>query len=559
MKQEFNLLDEAWISVRTRDCRQKEVGLKELLLHAEDYADLAGETKTQDFALLRLILALMHTIFSRYDIYGEKRADDDDIDFSSHNWEEIWRMGRIPPAPIEKYFSEWYDRFWLFDEKYPFYQSNEVEGTSNVYGTAKMIGSMSESGNKIRLFSDYLSIGKTNKNDRIIPLDYKQAARWLVNFQCFDDVADENPSLKCKSRPAKIWTSKLHLIAIKGDNLFETIMLNYVADYDGLVKERPSWEMTDCERKALFPKEGSNKTEVAIPDNQAELLTLQSRCVYLYRENERVVGYYIAGGAYFEVDDLPLEQMTIWQYYKKEGFKPQTCDETKFIWQEFGDIVMDLGDSNSEKRREPGVINYFSNHLLAKGKIDEDYMLKTVTAAVVYDDGKPQSCPVINIVSDSLTFHAALLRDAGERWRYMIIEKIAKCEEAARKIASLSISVQEAAGASGDKLSGDTAKQQFYHRIDRVFRLWLKELDVKNDIEEYQALLERDLRQCALNLGSEMVADLEARALLGYKKTEKGKNTGDYYSAAKAYNIFAWKINEIFKAGENRAEIRDSL
>ena len=95
MKQEFNLLDEAWISVRTRDCRQKEVGLKELLLHAEDYADLAGETKTQDFALLRLILALMHTIFSRYDIYGEKRADDDDIDFSSHNWDTACTYRKI--------------------------------------------------------------------------------------------------------------------------------------------------------------------------------------------------------------------------------------------------------------------------------------------------------------------------------------------------------------------------------------------------------------------------------------------------------------------------------
>lgn len=553
MKQEFNLLDEAWISVRTHDCRQKEVGIKELLLHAEEYADLAGETKTQDFALLRLILALMHTIFSRYDIYGEKRADDDDIDFSSHNWEEIWRMGRIPPEPIEKYFSEWYDRFWLFDEKYPFYQSNEVNGVGNLYSTAKMIGTLVESGNKTRLFADYT--GKANKNARIIPLEYKQAARWLINLQCFDDIAAK----KSMQVPKQPWVGRLHLIAVKGENLFETIMLNYVADYDSSAKERPSWEMTDSERRALFPKEGSNKTEVAIPNNQAELLTLQSRCVYLYRENEQVVGYYIAGGAYFAADDLPLEKMTIWRYNKKDKiFKPEKCDKTKFIWQEFGDIVTDAEKSDSEKWRKPGVISYF-NCLLDKGKIDEDHMLKTVTASVIYNYDQATSLPIVDTVSDSLTFHAALLRDAGERWRYMIIEKIAKCEEAARKIASLSISVQEAAGASGDKLSGDTAKQQFYHRIDHVFRLWLKELDVKNDIEEYQALLERDLRQCALNLGSEMVADLEARALLGYKKTEKGKNTGDYYSAAKAYNIFAWKINEIFKAGENRAEIRDSL
>ena len=44
IKPEFNLLDEPWIRVRTRDCRVEEVSLKDVFVHAHEYEDLAGET-----------------------------------------------------------------------------------------------------------------------------------------------------------------------------------------------------------------------------------------------------------------------------------------------------------------------------------------------------------------------------------------------------------------------------------------------------------------------------------------------------------------------------------
>ena len=48
IKPEFNLLDEPWIRVRTRDCRIEEVSLKDVFVHAHEYEDLAGETAAQD-------------------------------------------------------------------------------------------------------------------------------------------------------------------------------------------------------------------------------------------------------------------------------------------------------------------------------------------------------------------------------------------------------------------------------------------------------------------------------------------------------------------------------
>ena len=67
---EFNLLTEPWIRVRLRDNTVREVSLTEALVSAQDYADLAGEMPTQNAAVLRLLLAVLFTVFSRVDVNG---------------------------------------------------------------------------------------------------------------------------------------------------------------------------------------------------------------------------------------------------------------------------------------------------------------------------------------------------------------------------------------------------------------------------------------------------------------------------------------------------------
>ena len=59
---EFNLLREPWVRVRTQDCTVQEVSLTDALLHAHAYVDLAGEMPTQDAAMLRLLLAVLHML-----------------------------------------------------------------------------------------------------------------------------------------------------------------------------------------------------------------------------------------------------------------------------------------------------------------------------------------------------------------------------------------------------------------------------------------------------------------------------------------------------------------
>lgn len=545
MEREFNLIDEPWICVRTADLAVKEVSLKEVFLNAHIYTELAGETKSQDFAVLRLLLAVMHTIFSRYDTNGDD-ADDDIPDFTYDNWVTIWKSGRVPNEPIERYFMEWYDRFWLFDKNYPFYQSNAVNGKGSPYSTAKIIGSLFESGNKPRLFSDRYNDGRL--------LSYSEAARWLLHINCFDDIAAKKPT------PKKTWTGKLSLIAVKGENLFETLMLNYNAVYDAekeIYESHPSWETDN----------NSNEFNrlIAIPNNQASLLSLQSRRVYLCKKNGMVSEYYISGGDYFEEEDILDERMTLWESYKEKKdfvwkYKPRRYDTSKKAWQEFGSIAAfekNPSSDNTEFHRTPGIMNWI-NFLLNHKVLDNDYMMKISTVAVIYDYGQATSLPVIDMVNDNLTFHSQLLLEIGSAWRNRMNDEIEKCSKAANAVYILYKNLQNACGRtdkdSKTEQSGElNAKVQFYDMIDRPFRLWLAELKVDYDMDEYSEKIESELRRIALKFGNELATQTGCMSIFGrYKKNSKEK---EITSSAEALNIFASQIRKIFKqAGDNKNE-----
>ena len=66
----FNLVDEPWIRVLLPDGAAAEVSLRDVLLRAHTFSDLGGELPTQNIAVLRLLLAVLHTVFSRMDETG---------------------------------------------------------------------------------------------------------------------------------------------------------------------------------------------------------------------------------------------------------------------------------------------------------------------------------------------------------------------------------------------------------------------------------------------------------------------------------------------------------
>lgn len=94
---EFNLLDESWIRVMTKEHKIVELSLMDLLIHSQEYADFAGELEQQDIAVLRLGLATLHTIFSRYDVDGapKKLTNAEMAAKKMEKFMESWFLSRI--------------------------------------------------------------------------------------------------------------------------------------------------------------------------------------------------------------------------------------------------------------------------------------------------------------------------------------------------------------------------------------------------------------------------------------------------------------------------------
>ena len=112
-EKEFNLLDERWIRVIDDQCHVTEVSLLEVFRDSHKYKDLCGELPTQDFAVMRVLLAILHTVFSIYDAAGNA-AELEEPDDALERWKEIWEMQRFPAEVITAYLESQREKFYLF-------------------------------------------------------------------------------------------------------------------------------------------------------------------------------------------------------------------------------------------------------------------------------------------------------------------------------------------------------------------------------------------------------------------------------------------------------------
>lgn len=535
----FNLLDEPWIRVVRPDAAEVEVSLTEALLGAHAYTDLAGELPTQDVAVLRLLLAVLHTVFSRVDCQDQK-APLTSTPGALKRWGELWRLGHFPEEPLRAYLAAWHERFWLFHPERPFYQVNEAAiGTES--GACKLNGEISQSANKERLFS----VRSGAQKER---LSYAEAARWLLHVNGFDDTSAK-PKGKDLPTPGIGWLGKLGLITAVGRNLFETLMLNLVLLPDKKPwpePEQPCWEL---ER----PRTGE-RVQIAMPRNAAGLLTLQSRRILLQREGDAVTGYALLGGDFFPREDALLEQMTVWTEVKdKKGNhqydQPRRHDATRQMWRDFSSIA-----AEADGRIRPGVVNWVS-YLQRAGMLPGVKRVCLRIASVQYGD---KDFFVSHVFDDRLTFHAELLTEAGAVGYQKAAEEIARVETAAKYAGWLASDLDRAAGGRGTARE-DRAQERLFDWVDAPFRLWLASLDPDAGAEallEQQIAWREQARRLARQLGEEMVAQAGQKAFVGrtVKLKRNGKDEERHYSAPEAINLYMRRLNKLYPANQETGE-----
>lgn len=538
---EFDLLTEPWIRVRLKDNTVQEVSLTEVLVSAQDYVDLAGEMPTQDAAVLRLLLAVLFTVFSRVNVKGEpesleKRGQ------ALRRWSELWQLGHFPAAPIRDYLEQWKDRFWLFHPTHPFWQ---VPTLCNgiAFGGKKLNGERAESGNKTPLFQN---VSKTECE----VLSYAQAARWLIYQNGYDERGGR-PKAGNKPRHGVGWLGQIGFVAVKGKNLYETLLRNmaFPTEQDALREEQqPCWEREQVRAE--------QSVKIVMPKNQAELLTLQSRRILLKRSETvpGVVGYEVLGGDYWDSENAFGEQMTLWSRTSKKNekmtYKPQQHEAGKQLWREIPSMLDPEG-------RKPGVLTW--NQQLQSLRIlsrKEQIVLNMV--GIRYDN---QEASVKDVYTDQLAMQLAVLDELSRPWTVRINQEVERCEKAAESIGVLCKELKLAGGLDYNQVKGfketqkvtEDARAQFYFAVDQPFRQWLQEIDPEQDDPDEAVLRwQAQARSIAEELGAKMVREAGNAALKGHRIAVGDKKTERtiLYTSPKAYNRFRASLREIYPKTE---------
>ena len=524
---EFNLLDESWIRVRLPDNSIREVSLTDALLYAHDYVDLAGETPTQDAAVLRLLLSIPLTIFYQVDKDGNA-ASLTSSDAALLRWKSLWEQGRFPEEPIREYLEQWHERFWLFHPERPFWQVPEA-AVGTRYEAVKLNGEISQSKDKDRMF--LLRTGRRKKE-----LTYSEATRWIVNIQNWDDAAS-------KTGTGVGWLGKIGFVQMTGKNLFETIMLNMVMLKDG----RELWETCSPQWERSLSSNFGTKDGIA--NGFVDVLTQPSRSLDIFREGDSVTGFACNGGYSFELRNCFSEQMTLWKVGRGKKnepvyYMPAGHDPAKQLWREFPLITNAKGDAYA-----PGVVQWIAQ--LQKVKIlNKNKQICVKSVGIVYGSSNSS---IADTFDDTLSFQVNIFNELGKTWRSRITEEINKCETAATYLGNLKRDLAVAGGFSySDKTKSTLEKQaeavqgDFYFAIDDPFRQWLRSIDTEeDDLDEKADAWQKNCRTLAMTMGRKMVRESGSAALLGHlAEITKGKR--ELWTSARAYNRFQSKIRSLY-------------
>jgi len=557
----FNLLKENWITVMT-DCKGtvREVSMIDLFNNAHKYVGLAGEMPTQNFAILRVLLAVLHTVFSRFDAEGnpypyinlnekyrqlEEIDEDDEDEYEADlmsTWKTLWKRGQFPSI-VEEYLLKWEERFYLFDDEYPFYQISKKDLKERKINKAnpspvnpKNINrTISESRNKIALFSP-----KYANNNNKEKMTEAELARWLILFQGYIGLSDKVifGSEKYEVPNSKGWLFDIGGTTLKGNSLYETLLLNLAMLHPEeryiFYQQKPAWEFTGGELVDRLMK-------LQPIENLAELYTNWSRALYIDPETntEKEFTIDIVKLPEIEHQNQFLELMTLWRFNEfgdnKDSYTPRRHLISESFWRSFGATFM---PSKNEELKRPGIIDWFHR---IQGILDNHKIV--VQTFGMEPDGNATSWVPIDEYYDSLKISDYILIDVQEAgWVPRITDEVEKTKEIIDR--TLRSFIQDVKTIRNIDKNDFTNKilQEAYYAVDPPFREWLESLEVRDDKEEKVGLWRKELQILMIEQADKLVETSGPRDYRGiFDKDGKNKNI------ATAYNSFIYWLNHGLK------------
>lgn len=548
----FNLIDENWILVLDTTGETIEISLTELFANAQNYRCLAGEMKTQDFAILRILLAVLQTVFSRFDADGNpydyidlddrfRQIDDvDEDDLTNYKkdlrrtWKNLWKAGEFPDI-INKYLEKWNDRFYLLDDKYPFMQVSEDiirHNTKNKKGTAISIKNINrtitESNNKTSLFA-----GKDNSNKNITTEE--EIARWLITYHGYTGTGDKTKftNIGGKFSPSKGWLYDLGGIYFTGNNLFETLMLNLVLVHPkgfNEYKQRPAWEFSVSENV-------DEALTISFINNLAELYTRYSRAIYIdpYVDLSKDFSFEVVKLLDVEHQNQNLELMTTWR--KNESgpnrgtFTPKKHRRDISLWRSFGLLAL---NPNTNDNWKVGLMDQLESIKDTLG----DYNF-TINSVSMEDDGNATSWVPVNEIYDYLNINDFVASDLSKNgWVIRIDDTINETKDIVEVTYKKFLKEIKLIRNQQSDNFVEQRVENVYFLLNDPFKNWLMSITIDDNkdqkVEEWRKTLEKIVRSEA----DKVLENANPRDYTGITIDDKNHNI------VTAYNSFNYFLNK---------------
>jgi CRISPR system Cascade subunit CasA len=559
----FNLLDEPWISVMDKFGSKKDVSMLDFFKNAGDFLLLSGEMETQNFAVMRFLLSVVQTVFSRYDFYGDtlpginlddkgrqkENIDEDDRDdycsVTSECWDSLYSEKRFPEIVCD-YLEKWRDRFYLFDDLHPFYQvtgdemkaiMGKISGKSSptsIYGK-NINRTISESENKTALFSPIsgVSAGKRSVKDVMTPAEF---VRWLIMFQGYSGLADKVSLTNKSQRPSKGWLFDLGGIFLQGNNLYETLVMNYMpespTDNQSLCGrcQTPCWELSGIDVVEKLCQKNSI-------DNLAELYTNWSRAIYVNPEADmsNPVEIFVVKLPEIEHTEHSIEPMTMWKWNDKDPnknhFTPKKHNPEQSLWRNFGCIVLNSTNVDT-KQRQPGILGQRERIARSQRRIG----LTDLVGVGMKDDGNATSWLPVNEIADSFRINNLLMENrnsngSSDDWIIRINNTVEITKEVvSEKFRSFLRGISEIRNLHSSTESFiSTEIEKLYSNIDFEFKEWLASINPSDSKEEKIKEWYSKLRTMVLRRGEDLFDNSTSRDFTGIEKDGKLVNIATRY------------------------------
>lgn len=523
----FDLTARPWLPVQYLDGTQKELSLLEVFEQAPRLRRLVGDLPTQEFALVRLLLAILHDA-----IDGPEDSDE---------WAELWtreeREQRLPLDRIAGYLEQHRDRFDLLHPVTPFFQVADLRTAKNdILPLDRIVADVPNGA----LFFTMRARGV----DRI---GFAEAARWVVHAHAYDTSgiksgAVGDPRVKGgKGYPQGVgWAGNLGGILVDGANLYETLLLNLVAfDTDNLrttPEDRPAWRHAPATAAPTDAKELAGR-----PHGLRDLYTWQSRRIRLHYDADGVHGVLLAYG-----DPLPArnmhnrEPMTAWRrspaQEKKLGlaqvYLPRQHDPARSAWRGLGALVTGRVP-RAEQRGEaaaivrPRILDWVAR-LVNEGLLPEDFFVRARLIGAFYGN---QQAVIDEVVDDQVAMAVALLHERDSGLGNTAVRAVEDAEEAVTILGDLATDLATAAGAESETPRA-TARDLGFGALDGPFRTWLSTLTPGVDAAERHSAWQRELHRIISDLGRRLVREAEEAAWEG--RVVEIKNNKVWLTAASA-------------------------